>query len=86
VADDISGLELLGSRDWATGATGPHLWFKNVRSSIVETVSTTSVADHAYRISGPKTSNLIFKASTPLNFDRTLLLDGDVPRHAVHVN
>jgi hypothetical protein len=86
VADDVSGLELLGSRDWATGATGPHLWFKNVCSSIVETAGTTPVADHAYRISGPKTSNLVFKASTPLNFDRTLLLEGDVPRHAVHVN
>lgn len=86
VADDVSGLELLGGRDWATSATGPHLWFKNVRSSIVETVSTTPVADHAYRISGPKTSNLVFKTGTPHNFDRTLLLDGDVPRHAVHVN
>lgn len=86
VADDVSGLQLLGGRDWAAGATGPHLWFKNVRSSVVETVGAIAVADHAYRISGPNTSDLIFKASTTLNLDRVLVLDADVPRHAVHVN
>ena len=85
VADDVSGLRLLGYKN-AAGLSGLHLWFRNISDSIVESTGSSPLADHSYRVSGPKTSGLVFKTTGSLHFDRVLLLDADVPGTAVVSN
>jgi polygalacturonase len=84
VADDVTTLHLLGYED-RSGNSASHLWFRNVRDSMVECVSTSAVPDRSYRIEGAKTGNLFFKSSNGV-FDqsRILMIDAEVPPGAVH--
>jgi hypothetical protein len=83
VADDVNAMQLLGFTDGG-GESASHLWFNNVRSSVVECICTLPAPPHSYRVSGARTTNLDFKRIGSLDWNRVLLIDADVPRHAVH--
>ena len=83
VADDVNAMQLLGFTDGG-GESASHLWFNNVRSSVVECICTLPATPHSYRVSGARTTNLDFKRIGSLGWNRVLLIDADVPRHAVH--
>ena len=83
VADDVDTLQLLGYTDDG-GETGSHLWFNNVRDSVADCIFPFPASPHSYRVSGAKTTNLYFKATGSFDWDRVLLVDANVPRHAVH--
>lgn len=88
VADDVDAMQLLGFTDGG-GKSASHLWFNNVRNSIVECICTLPAPPHSYHVSGARTANLDFKRIGPKgiglhDWNRALQIDADVPRHAVH--
>lgn len=83
VADDVDTLQLLGYRDDGR-KTGSHLWFNNLRDSLAECLFSFPPSPHSYRVSGRKTANLYFKGTGSFDWKQALLVDADVPRHAVH--
>jgi hypothetical protein len=83
VADDVDALQLLGYTD--DGAeSGSHLWFNNVRNSVAECIQTSPASRHSYRVSGAKTKDLYFKGNGSFDWNRSLEVDANVPRQAVH--
>jgi Pectate lyase superfamily protein len=83
VADDVAGLRLFGYND-RSGDSASHLWFRNVRDSMVECVATSPAPDRSYRVEGAKTSNLHFKNSSgPFDRQRILEVGPGVPPGAI---
>jgi hypothetical protein len=79
----VTGLRLLGYDD-RSGDSASHLWFRNVRNSMVECAGTSPVPDRSYLVEGAKTSNLHFKSiGNSFNQSRILAVGADVPPGAI---
>lgn len=83
VADDVDEMQLLGFTDDG-GESASQLRFNNVRNSVAECICTLPLPPHSYRVSGAKTTNLYFKGIGSPDWDRVLLVEADVPHHAIH--
>ena len=83
VADDVDDLQLLDFED-LSNTSDPHLWFKDVRNSVVESIGAPPSRSQSYRVDGAETANLSFVNKTALSGQNPVLDVGQtVPPGAV---